>query len=435
MLDYHVAPTDALNGEIRLPGDKSISHRSLIFGSIANGSTKINGFLMGKDNLATMDALQKMGVDILCIDDENIVRIQGVGLHGLQAPPDQLNLGNSGTGLRLLSGLLVTQTFDATLTGDRSLRKRPMNRVVEPLRQMGAGILASKEGTPPIKITGGKKLKGINYQSPIASAQVKSCLLIAGIYAEGNTIITEPEKSRDHTERMLKAFGYPVIQRDKTTEISSGGTLTATNINIPADISSAAFFIVAATITPKSSIVLRDVGVNPTRIGIVNILKEMGADIQITNEREQNFEPVADIQVSYSELKGIDIPHDQVPFAIDEFPVIFVAAACAKGTTRLTGAKELRFKETDRLRAMEIGLKNLGINVETQKDGITIEGGQLQGGEVDSFGDHRIAMAFSIAGTVAKGPVTIHDCDNVATSFPNFLDLAVQTGMRIKKSD
>lgn len=432
LINYTLTPTKDLNGEIRVPGDKSISHRALILAAIAEGRSQINGFLMGADNLATLTALQQMGVDIVCIEDENIVVVNGVGLYGLQAPVEKLNLGNSGTGLRLMAGLLAGQSFDSVLTGDPSLCRRPMGRVIDPLSLMGAIITGEKEGTPPLTITGGQSLKGIDYTLPMASAQVKSCLLLAGLYAKGDVVITEPAPSRDHTERMMQAYGCSLKVNKHQITLSAGNPLKAIDIAVPADISSAAFFMVAAAITPGSSLVLRHVGMNPTRKGIVNILKKMGAVIEIISTSEEAGESIADIRVSYSALHGIEIPEDQVPLAIDEFPVLFIAAACAKGTTTLRGAKELRVKETDRIHAMAVGLQQLGIQVKVLDDGIIIEGGLLQGGEVDSEGDHRIAMAFSVAGCVAADKVVVRNCKNVETSFPNFVELASEVGFRLE---
>jgi 3-phosphoshikimate 1-carboxyvinyltransferase len=360
------------------------------------------------------------------------VVIRGVGLHGLKAPKKPLYLGNSGTSIRLLSGLLAGQAFDVELQGDASLSGRPMGRVATPLREMGAVIETEKDGTPPLRIKGGRKLKGISYTMPMASAQVKSCVLLAGLYAEGETSTVEPAPTRDHTERMLRGFGYQVESDNDKASLNGGGRLTATRIDVPADISSSAFFMVAAAIVPGSDITLRHVGVNPTRIGVVNILRLMGANIELFNKAQVGDEPVADIRVRYAPLKGIAIPEDQVPLAIDEFPVLFIAAACAEGTTVLTGAEELRVKESDRIQSMADGLVTLGVDAVATDDGIRIKGGEIGTGEVESFDDHRIAMAFSIAGLRASGPITIREANNVATSFPNFISLARQVGINIK---
>lgn len=431
-MNFYTEPTDSLSGEIRVPGDKSISHRAVILSSLAQGRSQLNGFLMGADNYATIAAMQQLGVAIQTIDDENVVIVDGVGLHGLQAPPDALNFGNSGTALRLMAGLLSGQSFNSVLTGDESLAKRPMARIVTPLRTMGAQIAMNENNTPPLVITGGQSLHGVDYTLPVASAQVKSCLLLAGLYAGGFTCITETTATRDHLERLLQTFGYTLRVENNKICLSSGGELHAQDISIPADISSAAFFMVAAVITPKSSLVLQAVGINPTRMGVINILNAMGANIKILNERSVGHEPVADIQVSYSQLHGIEIPLAQVPLAIDEFPILFIAAACATGTTTLRGARELRVKESDRIAAMALGLQQLGVKAETLPDGIIINGGELHGGEIDSYNDHRIAMAFAIAGCIAQGPIVIKNCDNVATSFPNFVELGSSVGLRIK---
>lgn len=334
--------------------------------------------------------------------------------------------------MRLLAGLLAAQSFDSELTGDESLIQRPMNRVAVPLRSMGANIDTGDSGTPPLKIRG-SKLKGITYEMPIASAQIKSCLLLAGLYATGDTTIFEPAPCRDHTERMLQGFGYNVSvdAKEGVSAVVGGADLQATEIDVPADISSAAFFVVAAAITPGSDLTLHHVGVNPTRIGVLNILRDMGANIERSNERLVGGEPVADLRVRYKPLKGIVISEAQIPLAIDEFPVLFIAAACAEGDTLLHGAAELRVKESDRLDAMAQGLEKLGVTVETFDDGIKITGGPMAGATVDSFGDHRIAMAFTVAGLRAESSIDIANCANVATSFPNFVELATRVGMRV----
>ncbi len=423
-------PGGKLSGRIRVPGDKSISHRSIMLGSLAEGTTEVEGFLEGEDALATLQAFRDMGV-VIEGPHHGRVTIHGVGLHGLQAPPGPIYLGNSGTSMRLLSGLLAAQPFDVTLTGDASLSKRPMNRVARPLREMGALIETAPEGRPPLTIRGGQRLTGMSYEMPMASAQVKSCLLLAGLYAAGETSVTEPAPTRDHTERMLRGFGYPVTVDGSTASLESGHKLKATHIEVPADISSAAFFLVAGSIAEGSELLLEHVGINPTRTGVIDILKLMGGDITLENQREVGGEPVADIRVRSAKLKGIDIPEDLVPLAIDEFPVLFVAASCAEGHTVLRGAEELRVKESDRIQVMADGLIALGVKAEPTPDGIVIEGGTIGGGEVWSHGDHRIAMAFSVASLRATAPIRIHDCANVATSFPNFLALAAQVGMRV----
>lgn len=413
-----------------MPGDKSISHRSVMLGSLAEGITEVSGFLEGEDNLATLDAFRQMGVHIEG-PEKGRLRIEGVGLHGLKPPGKPLYLGNSGTSMRLLTGLLAGQSFDVEMGGDVSLSKRPMRRVTDPLKTMGAQLETAPGGTPPIRIRGGAALKAIHYDLPVASAQVKSCLLLAGLYADGRTCITEPAPTRDHTERMLAGFGYPVGRTGSTVCVEGGGHLTASSIEVPADISSATFFMVGAAIAEGSDVLLEHVGINPTRIGVINILRLMGAELELGNEREVGGEPVADIRVRGSRLKGICIPEEQVPLAIDEFPALFVAAACAEGETRLTGARELRVKESDRIQVMADGLNILGIDACPTEDGMVIQGGTLGGGMVESHGDHRIAMAFAMAALRANDNIRILDCANVNTSFPGFVGLAAEAGLSV----
>ena len=429
-IDYIVQPGGKLTGRIRVPGDKSISHRSVMLGSLAEGTTRVTGLLEGEDVLSTLGAFRAMGVLAEGPDHGKLV-IHGVGLHGLKAPKQALDMGNSGTAMRLMAGILAGQAFDSELVGDASLSKRPMQRVSDPLGAMGAVIATAAVGRPPLRIVGGRKLHGIGYQMPVASAQVKSCLLLAGLYADGETSVTEPAPTRDHTERMLRGFGYAVKTQNARVSVQGGGRLKARDIDVPADISSATFFLVGASIAPGSDIVLEHVGVNPTRIGVINILKLMGANLELLNPREAGGEPVADIRVRAAQLRGIRIPEDQVPLAIDEFPALFIAAACAQGETVLTGAHELRVKESDRIAVMAQGLKHLGIAVRETPDGIVIQGGRLQGGEVDSHGDHRIAMSFAVAALAASGPVTVRDCKNVDTSFPGFAKLVAHAGLAI----
>ena len=428
---FFVEPGNRLTGSIRVPGDKSISHRSIMLGSIAEGITEVSGFLQGEDNIATINAFRSMGVEIEGPDADGHVRIHGVGLHGLSEPDKELDLGNSGTAMRLLTGLLAGQKFNSVLTGDQSLNTRPMRRVTDPLATMGAEIETTDAATPPLTIHGNKTLKPIQFEMKVASAQVKSCLLLAGLYADGETCVTEPAPTRDHTERMLEGFGYAVKRNGSTVCIHGGGHLQATKIDVPADISSTAFFMVGASIAEGSDIILEHVGINPTRIGVINVLKAMGANITINNERTAGGEPVADIRVQSAALHGIEIPEDQVPLAIDEFPAIFVAAACAEGKTVLTGAKELRVKESDRIQAMADGLIALGVDAVPTEDGMVIHGGKIQGGEVDSLGDHRIAMSFAMAALRAEGPITINDCANVNTSFPDFAGIANKAGLAV----
>ncbi|MCC6134217.1 MAG: 3-phosphoshikimate 1-carboxyvinyltransferase [Candidatus Contendobacter sp.] len=432
-LNFLVAPGGALHGQWRVPGDKSISHRAIMFGALAEGITTITGFLDGEDCLATINAFRAMGV-VIGGPDQGRVTVHGVGLHGLQAPAGPLDLGNSGTSMRLMSGILAGQAFDCVLTGDASLTGRPMRRITEPLTRMGARITTGERGTAPLQIHGGQRLNGIDYPLPVASAQLKSGLLLAGLYAEGMTRITEPAPTRDHTERMLEGFGYP-LQRDdeRTVTISGGGRLTAATLDIPADLSSAAFFLVGASIAPGSDLLLEHVGVNPTRTGVIDILRLMGANIEIRNPRLAGGEPVADLRVRYAPLHGIRIPEALVPLAIDEFPALFIAAACAKGVTVLTGAAELRVKESDRIQVMADGLNALQIAAGGTADGIVIQGGTLAGGAVNSHGDHRIAMSFAMAALRASGPIRIHDCANVNTSFPGFADLARSAGLQLQQ--
>jgi 3-phosphoshikimate 1-carboxyvinyltransferase len=429
-ITFRVQPGGTLRGEARVPGDKSISHRSIMLGSLAEGTTRVTGFLQAEDCLATMKAFQAMGVSIEGPVDGRVT-IHGVGLHGLKAPSEPLYLGNSGTSMRLLSGLLAGQPFDTVLTGDPSLSRRPMKRVTAPLAAMGAEIETTESGTAPLKIKGGRPLVGLHYDMPVASAQVKSCLLLAGLYAEGRTSVTEPAPTRDHTERMLAGFGYPVERDGATVSVASGGKLTACDIDVPSDISSAAFFMVGAAIAEGADLTLKHVGLNPTRTGVIDILKLMGANLELINPREAGGEPVADIRIRSSRLHGIDIPEALVPLAIDEFPVLFVAAACAEGQTRLTGAEELRVKESDRIQVMADGLQILGIDAQPTPDGMIVRGGRMSGGRVDSHGDHRIAMAFSIAALRASGLIEIDDCANVNTSFPIFVELARNLGLNI----
>jgi 3-phosphoshikimate 1-carboxyvinyltransferase len=431
-VDYLARGGGPLCGRLRVPGDKSISHRAIMLGSIATGRTEVSGFLEGEDSLATVAAFRAMGVRIDGPHDGR-VSIEGVGLHGLRAPAAALDLGNSGTSMRLLSGLLAGQPFSTRLTGDESLSRRPMARVIAPLQRMGAHIESSAGGKPPLDIRGSNALHGIDYVMPVASAQVKSALLLAGLYASGDTSVTEPAPTRDHTERMLAGFGCTVRRDGARVTLRSGGELHGAPIDVPGDISSAAFFLVAASISPGSDLLLEHVGVNPTRIGVVNILRAMGASIDVLAEREVGGEPVANLRVRAAELRGIEIPLAQVPLAIDEFPVLFIAAACARGATTLHGAEELRVKESDRIEAMARGLAALGVAHEVFADGIRIQGGAMSGGMIDSRGDHRIAMAFAVASLRSSAPIEIRDCANVATSFPRFRECAEMAGLHIEQ--
>jgi len=423
-----------LQGRLRVPGDKSISHRSVMFASLAEGRSRISGFLNGEDCLSTMKAFRAMGAEVQ-IDAPDRLRIGGVGLHGLKAPTQALDLGNSGTSMRLMAGLMSGQRFSSVLSGDASLSRRPMRRVVDPLRRMGAQIETTENGTAPLSIGPADHLHGIRYESPVSSAQVKSCLLLAGLYAEGETLVLEPAPSRDHSERMLRAFGVEVLAQAGRASLRGGQALQACDIEVPADISSAAFFMVAAAIVPGSELILTDVGINPTRTGVIEILRRMGADIEVLEPREFGSEPVADLRVRGVGLSGIEIGSELVASAIDEFPALFIAAACADGETVITGAEELRVKESDRIQAMVDGLRILGVDAEARADGACIAGvgaeGQLGGGRIDSLGDHRVAMSFAVAALRANSPIVIDDCANVDTSFPGFAELAAGAGLPI----
>ncbi len=421
-LDWRSRPAGPLRGSLRVPGDKSVSHRALMLGALADGRSHIRGFLEGEDTRATAAVLARLGVRIETpAEGERLVH--GVGLHGLRGSAQTLDCGNAGTGMRLLAGLLAGQAFDSTLVGDESLSKRPMRRVTEPLALMGARI-DTPDGLPPLQVRGGQPLHGIRYTLPVASAQVKSALLLAGLYAQGETEVIEPHPTRDYTERMLAAFGWPIVFSPGHAKLSGGHALRATDVEVPADFSSAAFFLVAASIVPGSELRLPAVGLNPRRTGLLQALRLMGADIRVEHERESGGEPVGDLLVRHAELRGIELPEALVPDMIDEFPALFIAAAVAKGRTVVRGAAELRVKESDRIASMANGLKALGARIEETPDGAIIDGGALSGGAIDSHGDHRIAMSFAVAGLVAGGEVAIADCANVATSFPGFTELA-----------
>ena len=422
MTSITIKPAASIRGEISVPGDKSISHRSIMLGAIAQGTTTVCGFLRGGDNLATMAAFRSMGVAIA--DDGETVVIQGKGLHGLSEPGDVIDCGNSGTTIRLITGLLAGQSFFSVVTGDQYLRKRPMKRVVEPLARMGARILGRSQGRlAPLAINGGALL-AINYESPVSSAQVKSAVMLAGLYADGETSVREPHLSRDHSERMFRLFGASLETFDGGVTVTGGVELQGQDITVPGDISSATFFIVAALITPGSELLIRTVGVNPTRTGAIDILRSMGGDIQLLDQRQVSGEPVADILVRSSKLTGCAIAGSVVPRAIDEFPAICVAAACAEGTTTIKDARELRVKETDRITAMAVNLRCLGVAVDESDDGMSITGVErLRGACVESYGDHRIAMSLAVAALVAEGGITIADTECVGTSFPAFFPL------------
>ena len=427
MVDRWVASAGGpLRGSLDIPGDKSVSHRAVMLAALADGVSRIDGFLEGADTRATAAIFARMGVRIET-PAAGVRIVHGVGVHGLRAPDAALDCGNAGTAMRLLAGLLAGQGFDSVLVGDASLSQRPMQRVVEPLAAMGARI-DSDDGHAPLRIHGGNALHGIDYASPVASAQVKSALLLAGLSADGETVVREPHPTRDYTERMLQAFGYPVEVAEGRVALRGGGRLRATNVAVPADFSSAAFFIVAACVVPGSELRLRGIGMDPRRTGLLRVLREMGADIHV----EPGHARLADIVVRHAPLHGIDVPIECVPDMIDEFPALCVAAACARGATVIRGAAELRVKESDRIAGMASGLRALGIVVDEAPDGAVIHGGRLHGGNVDSHGDHRIAMAFAVAGQLAEGDVRIADVANVATSFPGFDDLARGAGFNLR---
>lgn len=420
-----------LQGSLTIPGDKSVSHRSVMFAALADGTSHIEGFLEGEDTRATARIFSQLGVHIETPSPSQRI-VHGVGIDGLKAPDAPLDCGNAGTGMRLLAGLLAGQAFDCTLIGDESLSGRPMRRVTGPLSQMGAKIDTQDDGTPPLHVHGGQSLHGIDFVSPVASAQIKSAVLLAGLYAQGETSVVEPHPTRDYTERMLSAFGVDIEFSPGKARLRGGQRLRATDIVVPADFSSAAFYLVAASIIPGSELRLKQVGLNPRRTGLLHALRLMGADITEENPAEQGGEPVADLVVRYAPLKGARIPEELVPDMIDEFPALFVAAAAAEGRTVVSGAAELRVKESDRLAAMATGLRALGMQVDETEDGATLHGGvRLGSGTIESHGDHRIAMAFAIAGQISDGEVRINDIANVATSFPDFDGLARSAGFNL----
>lgn len=423
-----------VHGKVRVPGDKSISHRAVMLAAIADGTSRIRGLLQGDDVLATLNAFAAMGVQASAPAGGEL-KVQGVGMRGLRAPAGPLDLGNSGTAMRLLCGLLAAQPFAVVLVGDASLSKRPMGRVAEPLRRMGGSITTGADGTPPVRIRPVPGLRGIDYRLPVASAQVKSALLLAALYADGRTCVEEPAPTRDHTERMLEGFGYPCERSGNRICLEGGGLLRATDVDIPADMSSAAFFIVAALLAAGEPVRLQQVGMNPTRTGLVDVLRRMGGRIEEHDRGLICGEPVADLVVERSELRAVEVPAESIPLAIDEIPVLCIAAACAGGRTVIRGAEELRHKESDRIRAMASGLHELGIAVEEFRDGLAITGGRFAAGTVKSFDDHRVAMSFCIAALNAAGPIRVLDCDNISTSFPNFLALAGAAGMQIDVED
>ena len=435
-MDFRVKAGSKLTGEVQLPGDKSISHRSIMCAALAEGTTTINSFLEGEDCLATLDAFSKMGVNINRTD--NKVVVQGVGLNGLKKPDSDLYLGNSGTSMRLMSGILSGQSFSTVLTGDSSLSSRPMERIISPLKLMGSDISSSDEGKPPIEIQPSPGLNSLSYDLPIASAQIKSCLMFAGLYANGPVAVIEHLETRNHTELMFRQFGIEVKVNElgKAREITviPPKSILATDINVPSDFSSASFFILAALITPESELLIKNVGINKTRIGFLHALRHMGANIELQNEIN-SFEPTADILVKTSDLKGISLNTALVANMIDEMPAFFIAAALAEGITKVKDAKELRAKESDRLQAMSEVLQAFGVKSHLNGDGIVINGlgkdGLFKSSEINSYGDHRIAMASSIASLRAEGETTIIDCHNVNTSFPNFIDVSREVGINI----
>ena len=420
-----------LRGGLSVPGDKSVSHRAVMLGALADGTTHVEGFLEGEDTRATAAIFQRMGVRIEAHSEGERV-VHGVGIDGLRAPDGPLDCGNAGTGMRLLAGVLAGQPFGTTLVGDASLSQRPMRRVIGPLARMGARIDAREGGLPPLTIHANNKLQGIDFESEVASAQVKSAVLLAGLYAQGATQVREPQPTRDYTERMLAAFGYPIEFEPGLARLQGGHRLRATNVHVPADFSSAAFFIVAASVVPGSELHLRRVGMNPRRTGLLHVLRAMGASIEEHALGDQGGEPVADLVVRHAPLRGIAVPREHVSDMIDEFPALFVAAACAAGQTVVSGAAELRVKESDRIASMASGLRSLGITVDETPDGAVIHGGPIGGGVVDSHGDHRIAMAFAVAGQVASAPAEIRDVANVAPSFPGFDALARGSGFGLQ---
>jgi 3-phosphoshikimate 1-carboxyvinyltransferase len=424
---FIAGPGGRVSGEVRVPGDKSISHRAVILGAIAQGVTEVSGFLDGEDCLATLAAFEVMGVRVERPAAGRLI-IHGVGPRGLRAPSAALDLGNSATAMRLLAGLLCGQEFDSILVGDHSLMRRPMDRVGAPLRRMGARI-RTRDGRPPIEITGRRALQGVAHELDVPSAQVKSAILLAGLYASGRTSIIEPAPTRDHTERMLSVFGVPILRDGAKISMKGPAMLQGCRIDIPGDFSSAAFFIVAGLIAGSAPLLIRGVGVNPTRTGLIEILRLMGADIRLLAPRDCGGEPVADLEVRPGPLRGIAVPHELVASAIDEFPVLFAAAAVAQGETVVTGAAELRVKESDRIAVMADGLHRVGVHAEVLPDGMRICGGAVGGGIVESRGDHRVAMSFAVLAARASDPVVIRDVRHVATSFPGFAATARGAGL------
>jgi 3-phosphoshikimate 1-carboxyvinyltransferase len=434
-IDWSASVGGPLHGAVRVPGDKSISHRAVMLAAIADGTSRIEGFLEGEDTRATAAILRQLGVRIEALSTGERI-VHGVGLRGLRGSFSPLDCGNAGTGMRLLCGLLAGQEFASVLVGDDSLSRRPMGRVIDPLTRMGASIEAAPGGLPPLRINASNSLQAIDYKLPVASAQVKSAVLLAGLFANGTTRIREIQPTRDYTESMLAAFGWPVRYAPGEAELEGGHRLQATDISVPGDFSSAAFLLVGASIVAGSDLLLRDVGINPRRTGLLMALRSMGANIQLENPRKLGGEAAADLRVRFAPLRGIEVPAEVVPDMIDEFPALFVAAAFAEGPTVVRGAAELRVKESDRLAGMASGLRALGVKVDETPDGATIHGlgsaASVRGAAVESFGDHRLAMAFAVAAQRARGEVRIGDCANVATSFPGFMELANEVGMGLR---
>jgi 3-phosphoshikimate 1-carboxyvinyltransferase len=435
MSDYVVQPSAQVSGSVRVPGDKSISHRALMLGGIAEGITEVRGFLESEDCLATMKAMRALGVSVEHTGAQE-VRVHGVGLRGLRGAGHPLDMGNSGTAMRLMTGLLAGQRFASELVGDASLMKRPMERAAAPLRLMGANI-ETLGGKPPVKISPASELRAIRYELPVASAQVKSSVLLAGLYAKGATEVIEPAITRDHTERMLVGFGCSLEAAHGRVRLEPPTRLEACSLEVPGDFSSSAFFLIAGSISRGGGLTVKGVGVNPTRTGLLDILALMGADLRVVNHRSAGAEPVADIEVRPAQLRGIHVPEHLVPLAIDEFPALFIAAACAEGETIVTGAAELRVKESDRIAVMAAGLTAMGVKCEVLPDGMRIQGRTdphvFSGGEIDSEGDHRIAMSFSVASLRAAAPIRVRDVANVATSFPGFVTTAGGAGLRVSE--
>jgi 3-phosphoshikimate 1-carboxyvinyltransferase len=434
---FEAQPSLSVSGAVTVPGDKSISHRVLMLSGIAAGTSEVTGFLASEDCLASLTAMRALGVRIERPSLTQVL-VHGAGLRGLRAASGNLDMGNAGTAMRLFTGLLSAQTFDSRLIGDASLMKRPMERVAAPLRMMGADV-RTHNGTPPVDIRGGRSLHGIEFRMPVASAQVKSAVLLAALYADTPTTIIAPAVNRDHSERMLETCGVRLDVDGLRATLHPPDRLTSQRLNVPGDFSSAAFFIVAGLLGASAAgLLIENVGLNPTRTGLLDILRAMGARIDILNPRPSGAEPVADLLVRKSELKGVRVPVELVPLAIDELPVLFIAAACAAGETVVTGAEELRVKESDRIAAMSAGFEALSVPHSVLPDGMRLEGRGdgpvFSGGEVDSFGDHRIAMSFAVASLRAAEPIVIRDVANVATSFPGFVELARSVGLHVRES-